>query len=120
MFLFQRSVRALALIGIVSLAVTPSGSNAADTAPYEILSMLPLTGGGAFQGREQLRTLQVLEEYINKNGGIKGRPVKFNIVDTQGNPQLAVQVMNDAAAKKDCRLCSGRLSPPNVQLLRRS
>jgi branched-chain amino acid transport system substrate-binding protein len=97
---FRLCTHLVALFSFLLLVLLPGSLKAADTTPYEILSLLPLTGGGAFQGREQSRTLSVLEEYINHTGGVHGRPIKFNIVDTQGSPQLAVQIMNDAAAKK--------------------
>jgi branched-chain amino acid transport system substrate-binding protein len=62
--------------------------------------MVPQTGSGALQGQEQSAGLAALETYVNSTGGIHGRPIKFDIVDTQSNPQISVQLMNYAAAKK--------------------
>ena len=36
----------------------------------------------------------------NQAGGIKGRPIKFVIVDDQSNPQVTVQLTNDLITKK--------------------
>jgi branched-chain amino acid transport system substrate-binding protein len=83
---------------VVALAAGPASVRAAD--PFEIMTILPTTGGGAFAGKEQARTLGALEEYVNRTGGIRGRPVHFAVYDTQSNVQLAVQFMNEAIARK--------------------
>lgn len=89
---------AVAAASIAAMLVAgPGGAAAAD--PFEITTFLPLTGGGAFQGKEQARTLLAVEEYVNKSGGIRGRPVSFVVHDTQSNAQVTVQLMNDAVAK---------------------
>ncbi len=44
--------------------------------------------------------LQILEALTNKSGGIKGRPIKFVIVDDQSNPAVSVQLTNGLIAKK--------------------
>jgi branched-chain amino acid transport system substrate-binding protein len=54
----------------------------------------------AYVGQGEARSLHVLETVINKSGGINGRPVKFNVIDTQGNPQFALQLANTSIAKK--------------------
>ena len=79
--------------------VLPAGSNGAD-APYEIIAMVPQTGSAALQGHQQSQGLVALEALINRTGGIRGRPIKFEIVDTQSSPQITVQLLNYAAAKK--------------------
>ena len=87
------------LCSVVVLALSAAGSRAADP-PFEIMALMPMTGSGAFQGRAQASTLEAYAAYVNRTGGIRGRPIKFNIVDTQGSPQIAVQFMNDAIARK--------------------
>jgi branched-chain amino acid transport system substrate-binding protein len=87
-------VLALAAAG----AVAPASLRAAD--PFEITAVLPLTGTGAFAGKEQGRTLTALEDYVNRTGGIRGRPIHFVFQDTQSNVQLAVQFVNEAIARK--------------------
>src|SRR5580698_5444241 len=69
---------------------------AADAPPVTIPVILPLTGGGAFIGQTHEKTMQILEDMVNKSGGIKGRPIKFDFLDDQTSPavskQLATQV----------------------------
>jgi branched-chain amino acid transport system substrate-binding protein len=94
-----RLLRLSACIAAALILVPPAGSNGAD-GPYEIIAMVPLTGSAALQGRQQSQGLVALEALINRTGGIHGRPIKFEIVDTQSSPQITVQLMNYAAAKK--------------------
>jgi branched-chain amino acid transport system substrate-binding protein len=95
----MRTLRKLAVLALAAAcALGPASAGAAD--PFEIPAILPLTGTGAFAGKEQGRTLTALEEYVNRTGGIRGRPVHFVFQDTQSNVQLAVQFMNDAIARK--------------------
>jgi branched-chain amino acid transport system substrate-binding protein len=69
-----------------------SVAGAADPQPITIPVILPLTGGGAFIGQTHEKTLQILEGIVNKDGGIKGRPVKFDFLDDQTSPQVAKQL----------------------------
>jgi branched-chain amino acid transport system substrate-binding protein len=79
----------------------PGGAVPAGAAdPFEIPVVLPLTGGGAFLGKSQNLSLQLIEQMVNKGGGINGRPIHFAVQDDQSNPQVAVQLTNGALAKK--------------------
>ena len=78
-------------------------STAAATAgpPYEINVILPLTGPVAFLGKPEKEALTVLEGVVNKQGGIKGRPVKFVFYDDESTkPAVDVQLANQIIAKK--------------------
>lgn len=93
--------RVVALAALAALALVPFAPvRGADEAPYEINVILALTGPGTFLGTSQKASLDVLQEVVNKQGGIKGRPVKFVYYDDQTNPQLAVQLTNEIMAKK--------------------
>ncbi len=69
-------------------------------APYTINALMPLTGQGAFLGKEEQQSLQVYESYVNAHGGINGTPVHFAIQDDQTDPKVAVQLATDLIAKK--------------------
>jgi branched-chain amino acid transport system substrate-binding protein len=66
----------------------------------EIPVILSLTGTSAFQGRGIQQSLQALEDLVNRNGGVAGRPVQFQFQDDQTNPQVGVQLMNAVIAQK--------------------
>jgi branched-chain amino acid transport system substrate-binding protein len=88
---------AIMLLAILVAAVPPA-ARAAD--PFEINVIISLTGGGAFLGKDQQVVLTAIEAQVNKAGGIRGRPIKFVIADDQSSPQVGVQLMNQAIARK--------------------
>ena len=67
--------------------------------PYEIEAILSLTGSGAFLGKASATALSVVEQLVNKDGGIRGRPLKFVIADDQSTPAVAVQLLNGSIAR---------------------
>jgi len=73
-------------------------ANAADT--YDVYAETSQTGQGAFVGTGQTTAIRAAEKFINRTGGIHGRPVRFIVQDDQTNPQLAVQIFNDMVSKK--------------------
>jgi branched-chain amino acid transport system substrate-binding protein len=93
----KRARLALLLTVAVVGASAPQPAAAAD--PIEIHAILPMTGGAAFLGKAESASLGAFEDAINKKGGIRGRPLKIVVDDDQTNPQVAVQLMNQALAK---------------------
>lgn len=84
----------LGVAAALSAAALLLGSvvRAADQPPVTIPIILPLTGGGAFIGQTHQKTMQILEDVVNKDGGIKGRPLKFDFLDDQTSPAVAKQL----------------------------
>jgi branched-chain amino acid transport system substrate-binding protein len=68
--------------------------------PFEIPTIMSLTGSAAFLGKSEALALQLAESMVNAHGGIKGRPVHFAVQDDGSNPQNAVQLTNAALASK--------------------
>jgi branched-chain amino acid transport system substrate-binding protein len=92
----------------VAFASLPIRSLAAD--PLDIDVLLPLTGQAAFIGLIEAKSIKAAEDTVNKSGGIAGRPVHFEIHDDQSNPQVEVQLVNDAIARNDQVLLGPSLS----------
>ena len=92
------AVAAMACIALTKIAPTRA-ANAEDSA-YVIHVVLPQTGGAAFLGAGMTQSLKVLENRVNRVGGIGGRPLKFALHDDATNAQTAVQLMNGALAEK--------------------
>ena len=67
--------------------------------PYDVDAILPLTGPNAFVGNEQKQSLEILQADVNRGGGVHGRAIRFIIVDSQSNPQIAVQLAGGVVAK---------------------
>jgi branched-chain amino acid transport system substrate-binding protein len=91
--LLQRCALGVAAMSLFAAPV------AAQNAPLEINAILSLTGSGAFIGKSEQQSLQVLEKMTNVSGGIKGRPIKFVVVDDGTNPAVALQLATGIAAK---------------------
>jgi branched-chain amino acid transport system substrate-binding protein len=89
------TIRALALLIALILTSGTASSGAATLPTYNIPAVLSLTGAGAFLGHSDALALQAVEELANKSGGIRGRPVHFEVVDDQSNPALAVQLASE-------------------------
>jgi branched-chain amino acid transport system substrate-binding protein len=85
------TLSAVAALSAASLLLG-SVAFAADPEPVTVPIILPLTGGGAFVGTTHQKTMQILEDVVNKDGGIKGRPLKFEFLDDQTSPAVAKQL----------------------------
>jgi branched-chain amino acid transport system substrate-binding protein len=92
----RKLIAGLTLLLGAALTALPAGAQT----PYEIHVMLALTGGGAFLGQAEQKSLQLAEKVVNESGGIQGTPVKFTFHDDQTSPQVAVQVANQILATK--------------------
>lgn len=98
------SVRKLGIWALASVLVALTASEmtfrpAAGASPFVIDVMLPLTGSAAFSGKDMAEALGVFEQYANRNGGLRGQPIHFNILDDASSPQTAVSLANQIIAK---------------------
>jgi branched-chain amino acid transport system substrate-binding protein len=78
--------------------------------PYEINTILSLTGNIAFVGSTQMKALKAVEAYVNQNDGIDGRPLSFVVADDGSSPQTAVQLAQGLIAR-NVPLILGSSSP---------
>ena len=101
---------AVAVLAAVSFAMPASAAIAAD--PYEINVILPLSGNIAFVGATELQALKAVEAYVNRTGGIGGRPLSFVVADDQADPKTALQLAQNLIAK-NVPVIIGPSSPQN-------
>jgi branched-chain amino acid transport system substrate-binding protein len=66
---------------------------------YDIYAILPLTGPNAFVGNEQRTSFEILQADVNRGGGVHGRSIRFIVLDSQSNPQIAVQLTGQVLSK---------------------
>jgi branched-chain amino acid transport system substrate-binding protein len=90
--------RLLSILAAAAIAVLPTAARAAD--PYEIDVIIPTTGVFAFIGNTHQKELTALQDAVNKDGGIQGRPLKFAFFDDQSSPTVSLQLANQLIAKK--------------------
>jgi branched-chain amino acid transport system substrate-binding protein len=89
-------------VAAVSLGLVLAGlsGQAGAAEPVDIPTILPLTGPASFLGKASQANLAALEEVVNADGGIAGRPVRFPVSDDQSSPQQDVQIANGILAGK--------------------
>lgn len=80
---------------MVLMAAAPGPARAAEKAPYKIGAIFSVTGDNSPLGEPEKDTALLLEERINKKGGINGHPVRIIIEDDAGQETKTV-----LAAKK--------------------
>jgi branched-chain amino acid transport system substrate-binding protein len=90
--------RVLTAVAATCMLLTPFAAVADD--PVEINAIVPITGGAAFIGKGYSAAFTALETYVNKHGGIGGRPLKFIVQDDQSNPQTSVQLFSGLVAAR--------------------
>jgi branched-chain amino acid transport system substrate-binding protein len=84
----------LLLFGLVASA------SQAQQAPFQIDVMVAQSGSGASVGDSTSQGLRALEQNVNRNGGVRRRPIQFVFHDDQSNPQLDVELTNQVLAGK--------------------
>ena len=97
MVLFRRLLFIVLVLALCATATPPA--RGADATPFDIDVILSLTGPFTFVGKTDGDALSVLETTVNKQGGIRGRPIHFVFHDDQTSPQVSVQLLNAIVAK---------------------
>jgi branched-chain amino acid transport system substrate-binding protein len=91
------ALTALALL--CPLATLAASTPPPDTTPFTIDVIASVTGSGAFLNQQIVTSVKAYETVANATGGIRGRPVHFEIHDDTSVPQVAVQLANQIFAK---------------------
>jgi branched-chain amino acid transport system substrate-binding protein len=90
--IFMAMAFLVALFGIAPSSAAPN--------PFKMDVILSLTGSGAFLGQSEQKMLVSLQQEVNHDGGISGRPIQFDFYDDQTNPTVAIQLSNTILARK--------------------
>ena len=93
----KKTLLAAMLLAISGLAAPGRIARAAET--YDIPVVLSLTGYGAFLGKEEQESLQLMEHVVNDSGGIHGKPLRFVLHDDQSVAQTTVQIASQLVAE---------------------
>ena len=92
------NVRAFAIV--LGLSAAPASFAQSDPPAYQISVILPMTGSAAFVGEAHQSVLQLVQQLVNEDGGIGGRPLKLVFSDDQTSPQVANQLATGILAQK--------------------
>jgi branched-chain amino acid transport system substrate-binding protein len=91
-------MKALVGWGMLAALVCATARSVTAVEPFDIPAILPLTGANAFVGNEQRTSLEILQADVNRGGGVHGRAIRFVVLDSQSNPQTAVQLAGQVLA----------------------
>lgn len=89
-----RSWSARAALAAAFAATCVAGASRA-AEPYDIHVIGSLTGPSAFVGKYMQLNFEAFEDWVNQDGGINGRPLRFVFDDGQSQPQIAVQLATE-------------------------
>jgi branched-chain amino acid transport system substrate-binding protein len=84
-FLKAAALCALALSGLGSAFAAPSGGD-----PIKIGAIFAITGPAAYLGAPEERTVRMLVDDVNKNGGVIGRQVQLVVKDSGASSEKAI------------------------------
>lgn len=80
----------VALLFILTLGPALGTAPAAAKGTIKIGAILAVTGPAAFLGAPEEKTLEMMVDDINKNGGIKGHKLELIVKDSGGSPEKAI------------------------------
>ena len=78
----------------LALALALSKGAIAQQTSYKFGLAMPLTGGQATYGNDQVKAAEWAVDEINKKGGINGKKLEMIVLDTQADPQVGIQAVN--------------------------
>jgi branched-chain amino acid transport system substrate-binding protein len=86
--------------------------------PILIGAILSTTGVFAPLGEPERNALLIAERQINGSGGIAGRPLRIEILDDEGKPDIAAQLATELVGKKAIAIIGGTLTAPTAAINR--
>lgn len=86
----KRATKKFFVVFLAVLSVFLLVVNAYAKEPYKIGALFAVTGPASFLGEPEKNTALMLQEQINKAGGINGHPLEVIIEDTKSDPTQAV------------------------------
>ena len=86
--------------------------------PYKIGLVLAITGSYSSLGEPQKRAVTLIQEEVNKAGGIKGNRLEMVIIDSQSDPSKAVTGLKSLLRDPEvCGLVGGTSTADNLALI---
>jgi branched-chain amino acid transport system substrate-binding protein len=84
-----------ALVSALAFALLAAshGVALAQQAAYKFGLAMPLSGGQALYGNDQVKAAQWAVDAINAAGGINGKKLEMVVLDTQADPQVGIQAV---------------------------
>src|SRR6266545_3547040 len=83
-------MKTLRLAAAAALLAAALHAGAEGKEPLKVGALLAVTGPASFLGAPEARTLEMLVDELNANGGVDGRRIELVVKDTGGDPAKAV------------------------------
>ena len=91
---------AAATIGLLFAVASAPVALRAQAPVLHIPVLLSLTGTAAFVGKGEALDFKLIQDLVNKRGGINGRQIACDIQDDESNTQTTLQLTNGVLASK--------------------
>jgi len=82
------------MAGLAVSVFWPSLSHAQTPQTYKFGLAMPLSGSQALYGSDQVKAAQWAVDDINAKGGVNGKKIEMIVLDTQADPQVAINAVN--------------------------
>ena len=106
----------IALLLVLSIGVMPSLSWSKDA--YKIGGIFAITGPSSFLGEPEKKSMEMVVDEINAQGGIDGHPLEAVIYDTEGDPGKTVLAANKLISKDNVLAIVGpSLTPTTLAIV---
>ncbi len=86
----KRTMRTVLVVMVVAFCIVSLSVGAQAKEPFKIGALFAVTGPASFLGEPEKNTSIMLQEQINKAGGINGHPLEIIIEDTKSDETQAV------------------------------
>src|SRR5665647_91391 len=90
--MFKKKISLLICMAMTAGLFAGCGAKKSDTGDIKIGVVLPLTGSVSSFGKSGQNGIKLLEDQVNKAGGINGRNIKFIFEDDEGKADVATTV----------------------------
>jgi branched-chain amino acid transport system substrate-binding protein len=101
--------RALAVVStalaLATATVNGAAAQSSDTLYWSV--HIGITGPLAYSGKLQAQGFEDFQEWVNKNGGIRGRKISININDSQYKTEVGVATFKRALSQNPLTFASG-------------
>jgi branched-chain amino acid transport system substrate-binding protein len=112
-------IAALLLAEFFALSTLPVATAAAPKGePVLVGAILSTTGAFAPLGEPERNALLIAQQKINASGGVAGRPLKIDIVDDEGKPDVAAQLATSLVGEGAIAIIGGTLTAPSAAISR--
>ena len=113
----MKKVFAILLILVLALGMMTgcggSGGDKAAAEPFKVGAIYPLSGANALLGSQCLAAVEIAIDFVNKEGGVQGRPVELVTADAP-DPTAAATEAGRLVDKEGVKIVFGSLASGNA------